>query len=165
MARQYENIGELRRRKEQLKKEVSELEDILTFENTKDSLSAFTNGFTDKYLQEETQPDGEKKLALKTTEIVKSVSDSVKDSVLSKSAFSSLAKSDAGTNVVENALKIGAVTFLGNFAKNNLKKRGWKNKAIGFAVIYLAPIALRLIREKLEAYQRNKTTSSLEKLI
>ena len=41
----------------------------------------------------------------------------------------------------------------------------WKKKAIGLALIYLAPIALKYVRKKLEEYQRNRTTSSLEQLI
>ncbi len=165
MARQYENLEELRKKKSLLKKEVSEMEDLLTFENTKESLSAFTNGFTDKYLKEEIQPDGEKKTALKTNEIVKGFSNTVKDTLLSRNSVYGFAKSDAGMNVMENALKIGAVTFAGNFAKKNLYNSSWKKKAIGLALIHLAPIALKFVRKKLEDYQRNKTTSSLEQLI
>ena len=48
MGTKYSSLDELRRKKELLKKEVSEIEDLITFDNTKESLSAFTNGFTDK---------------------------------------------------------------------------------------------------------------------
>lgn len=165
MAYKYESLEELRKKKALLKKDVSEIEDLLTFENTKESLSALTNGFTDKYLKEETQPDGERKVALNTNEIVKEVSNSVKDKVLNTNSVYGFAKSDAGINVIENAIKIGAVTFVGNYARKNLSNTSWKKKAIGLALIYLAPIALKYIREKLEDYQRNRTASSMEHLI
>jgi hypothetical protein len=41
----------------------------------------------------------------------------------------------------------------------------WKKKALGAALIYLAPIALKFVRKKLETYQKNKSVSSLEQLI
>lgn len=165
MAYQYESLEELRRKKALLKKDISEIEELLTFENTKESLSVLTNGFTDKYLMEEIFPDGEKKVGIKTQEILKEVSNNVKNSLLSRNSVLGFAKSSAGQNIVENALKIGIVTFVGNYAKNNLKNTSWKKKAIGLALIYLAPIALKYIRENLENYQKSKTTSSFEQLI
>ena len=71
MGTKYSSLDELRRKKELLKKEVSEIEDLITFDNTKESLSAFTNGFTDKYLKEEIRTDGEKSVSINTGEIVK----------------------------------------------------------------------------------------------
>lgn len=165
MGSKYSSLEELRRKKALLKQEVAEIEDLITFDNTKESLSAFTNGFTDKFLKEETKPDGEKKLAINTNEIVKEFSNSVKDKVLNRNSVYGFAKSDAGMSLVENALKIGAVSFVGNYAKKSLYNSSWKKKVIGLALIYLAPIALRFIRQKLENYQRNKTASSLEQLI
>lgn len=165
MANKYDSLEELRRKKALLKLDISELEDVLTFENTKESLSAFTNGFTDKYLTEELQPDGETKVALKTTEIVKEMSDNVKDNFLSKHAVLGFAQSEAGVHLIENALKIGAVTFVGNYARKSIVNADWKKKVIGLALIYLAPIALKFIREKLEDYQKHRTTSSFEQLI
>ena len=165
MAYKYESLEELRRKKALLKKDISEIESVLTFENTKQSLSALTHGFSDKYLKEEIQPDGETRIALKTQEIMKEVSNSLKDNVLNKNAVFGFAKSDAGTNMIENALKIGAVTFVGNYARKSLVNSSWKKKAIGIALIYVAPIALKFIREKLEDYQKNRTTSSFEQLI
>lgn len=165
MGYKYGSLEELKRKKDLLKKDISEMEDLLTFDNTKESLSALTHGFTDKFLQEEIQPDGAIKVGLKKQEIMKEVSNSVKDSILNKNAVFGFAKSDAGVNMIENALKIGAVTFVGNYAKKSLVNASWKKKAIGIALIYLAPIALRFIREKLENYQKNRTTSSMEQLI
>ena len=154
MSTKYNSLEELRRKKALLKKEVDDLGDLLTFDNTKESLSALTHGFTDKFLQEESTPDGETKITLKKSEIVKEISNNVKDSLLNKSAVLGFAKSDAGINVLENTLKIGAVTFVGNYAKKSLKNSSWKKKLIGLALIYLAPIALRFIRRKIEEYQK-----------
>lgn len=165
MAYKYGNIEELKRKKALLQKDISDMEDLFTFDNTKESLSALTHGFTDKFLQEEIQPDGEVKVGLKTQEIMKEVSNSVKDSLLNRNAIFGFVKSDAGVNIIENALKIGAVTFVGNYAKKSLLNSSWKKKAIGIALIYLAPIALKFVREKLENYQKNRTASSMEQLI
>lgn len=165
MAYKYKTLEELRRKKELLKKDISEMEDLLTFDNTKESLSALTHGFTDKFLTEEIQPDGEVKTALKTQEIMKEVSNTVKENVFNRSTVLSFAKSDAGLNIVENTLKIGAVTFIGNYARKSLHNSSWKKKAIGLALIYLAPIALRFIRKKLEEYEKNRAASSMEHLI
>lgn len=165
MAYKYKSLEELKRKKELLKKDISEMENVLTFDNTKESLSALTHGFTDKYLKEEMQPDGEVKVALKTQEIMKEVSNGLKDNILNRNSVYGFAKSDAGINVIENALKIGAVTFVGNYARKSLINSSWKKKALGLALIYLAPIALKFVREKLETYQKNRTTSSFEQLI
>lgn len=165
MAYKFQSLEELKRKKALLKKDISDMEDLLTFDNTKESLSALTHGFTDKFLTEELQPDGDMKVSLKTQEIIQEVSNSVKDSVLNKSAVLGFAKSDAGVNILENTLKIGAVTFIGNYARKSILNSSWKKKIIGLALIYLAPIALRFIRQKLENYQKNRTTSSMEQLI
>lgn len=165
MSTKYNSLEELRRKKALLKKEVSDLEDLLTFDNTKESLSALTNGFTDKYLQENTTEDGETKISLKTNEIVKGISGNIKDSILNKNTVYGFAKSDAGMSIVENAIKLGAVSFVGNYARKSLYNKSWKKKLIGLALIYLAPIALRFIRKKLDQYQQSRTTSSFEQLI
>lgn len=165
MGTRYSGLEELRRKKALLKKEVAEMEDLLTFENTKESLSVLTKGFTDPFLKEETEPDGETKVSLDTGKIVKEISNSIKDHFMNKHDIFGFAKSDAGVNMIENALKMSAVAFVGNYAKKNLYGAGWKKKLIGVALIYLAPIVLRWVREKLEQYEKNKATSSMEQLI
>ncbi len=165
MSTKYNSLEELRRKKALLKKEVSDLEDLLTFDNTKESLSALTHGFTDKFLQEDTSLDGETTVSLNTNQIVKEISGNIKDTLLSRSSVMNFAKSEGGLSIVENAMKLGVVTFVGNYARKSLYNRSWKKKLIGLALIYLAPIALRFIRKKLEDYQKSKTTSSFEQLI
>lgn len=165
MSTKYNSLDELRRKKALLKKEVSDLEDLLTFDNAKESLSALTHGFTDKFLQEDVSLDGETKISLKTNEIVKEISGSLKDSLLSRSSVMNFAKSEGGLSIVENAVKLGAVTFVGNYARKSLYNKSFKKKLIGLALIYLAPIALRFFRKKIEEYQKSRTTSSFEQLI
>lgn len=165
MSIKYNSLEELRRKKELLKTEVSDLQDLITFDNTKESLSAITHGFTDRFLQEQPNLDGESTISLNKNEIVKEISNHVKDSFFNKNAVLGFAKSDAGLNVFQNTLKIGAVSLIGNYARKSIQNKSWKKKLIGLALIYLAPIALRFIRKKIEEYQKNQTTSSFEQLI
>jgi hypothetical protein len=67
--------------------------------------------------------------------------------------------------MAENALKLGAVSYIGNYARKNLSNTSWKKKAIGLALIYVAPVVLKMVRERLEDYQRSRTTSSMQQLI
>ncbi len=164
MAIKYSSLKELRTKKELLKAEIQDLEDLITFKNKKESLSAITNGFTDPYLIETEKQDGTEKIALNTNTIVRDITTSVKDNVTRNSVIK-FAGTEAGNSLIENALKIGLVTYAGKVAKKNMASSNWKKKAIGLALIYVAPIALKFIREKLEQYQKNKATSSLEKLI
>lgn len=165
MGNKYSSLEELKRKKALLKKDISEMEDLLTFDNTKETLSAITHGFTDKYLQQEIQPDGDTKTTLNSNEILKELSTSVKDTVLSRSSVYGFVKSEGGLGIIENAFKIGAVSFVGNYARKSLVNSSWKKKIIGLALIYVAPFLLRYIREKMEDYQKRRTTSSLEQLI
>jgi len=65
MGRNYESLEELRRKKKLLKTEITDLENLLTFKNTTESLSAFTNGLTDQYLQEKVDADDDEKIVLR----------------------------------------------------------------------------------------------------
>jgi len=64
------NLEDLRKRKETLRKEIAELEDIAAFKNPKESLSAITHGFTDQFLVDKTDENGEHRLKLKPAEIL-----------------------------------------------------------------------------------------------
>lgn len=167
MSAKYTSLEELRRKKALLKKEVSDMEDILTFDNVKESLSAFTNGFTDNFLEEKTDKEGETKLAVNTGNIVKEVANTVTGKVTEKNKALPFAFNNSGLKetVVENAIKLGAVSLIGGFAKKNLYHTSWKKKIIGLALIYLAPIALRFLRKKLEDYSRSSRVTSMEQLI
>jgi len=160
----YNNLKELRRKKELLKDDLHHLEDLITFENPKESLSAITHGFTDQFLKEDVKNDGTSKISLNTGNIIKEVGTKIKDNV-NKNSVLSFASSDTAASLAENALKIGLVTYAGKFAQKNLASKSWQKKALGLALIYVAPIVLKIVREKLEQYQKNRATSSLEQLI
>jgi hypothetical protein len=165
MSTKYNTLEELRRKKALLKEEVAEMEDLLTFDNTKESLSAFTNGFTDQFLKEEVDENGETRIALKKDEIVRQISTEVKEQIFSRSAVLGFADTAIKGGAVEDALKLGAVALVGNFARKSMRSTSWKNKLIGAALIYLAPFLLRFIRKKLEEYQKNRSVTSMEQLI
>ena len=160
----YNNLRELRRKKELLKEDVHHLENLITFENPKESLSALTHGLTDHYLKENINNDGTLSISLNTGNIIKEVGSKIKDNV-NKNSVINFAGSSTGASLADTALKIGLVTYAGKYAKKNLASKSWKKKALGLALIYVAPIVLKIAREKLEEYQKHKTTSSLEQLI
>lgn len=165
MPNKYNSLEELRRKKDLLKKEVDELQNILTFDDTKESLSALTGGFTDPYLSEETDAEGEKSVSINKKQIVKAITDQVKDKITNKNSVIGFVKGEVGSSIAENAIKLGIVAFVGNFAKKSLNNASWKKKLIGLAIIYLVPFALRFIRTKLENFEKNRSVSSMEQLI
>lgn len=165
MSTKYESLEELRRKKKLLKGEISDLENLLTFKNTKESLSAFTNGLTDQYLQEKVDEDGDEKVVLRKDVIAKQLTSEVKDLFVNKNTAMGIASSAFSGNAMDALIKLGVTALVGNFAKKNMKSSNWKKKMLGVAMIYLAPIALKFVRKKLERYQKNKSVSSMEQLI
>lgn len=158
------NLEKLRQKKEKLKKEISDIESLMKFEDKKKSLSYLTNGFTDRFLEQSTSSTGEPQLSIKTAEVAKSIGQSVIHQAENKSIIN-FNNSGLTENLLENALKIGGIALAGNIAKNQLQKRGWKGKLLGTAMVYLLPVAAKFISEKVENYQKKKSISSLEKLI
>ncbi len=165
MSTKYNSLEELRRKKALLKTEVSEMEDLLTFDNTKESLSAFTNGLSDDFLKEERDEDGEVKVTLNKESILKKISSGVKEQVISRNAVMGLANSAVKGGAIDDVLSLGAVALVGGFARKKLVSSNWKQKLLGIALIYVAPMVLRFIRKKLENYQKNRSVSSMEQLI
>ncbi|MCW3162271.1 phosphoribosyl-ATP pyrophosphatase [Chryseobacterium oryctis] len=165
MGRNYESLNELRIKKKLLKGEINELEDLLTFKNTKESLSAFTNGLTDQYLQEKVDENGDEKIVLRKDVIAKQVASEVKDRLISKNTALGIAGTALTGNALDNVVRLGVTALVGNYARKNIKSSNWKKKLLGAALIYLAPVALKFVRKKLETYQKNKSVSSLEQLI
>ncbi|MFC4688072.1 phosphoribosyl-ATP pyrophosphatase [Epilithonimonas pallida] len=164
MATNYNNINELRSQKKLLKQEIKELEDILTFKSKKESLGVLTHGFTDKFLKETKDEDGDTSISLDTQNIMKEISSGIKESA-SKKNLLGLANDSVQSGLLENTIKMGVVALVGNFAKKSVMNKNWKRKLIGLGLVYVAPYALRFIHEKLDEYQKNKTTKSMEKLI
>lgn len=165
MSVNYNSLDELRRKKKLVKTEVEDLEALLTFKNAKESLSAFTNGFTDQYLKEKTDEDGEEKTVIRKDVIAKQVTSEVKNLIFSKNTALGLANTALSGDALDGMIKIGTTALVANFAKKNMKSNNWKKKAVGIALIYLAPIALKFVRNKLEDYQKRKSVSSMEQLI
>ncbi|WP_294285571.1 phosphoribosyl-ATP pyrophosphatase [uncultured Chryseobacterium sp.] len=165
MGRKYENLEELRRKKKLLKQEIEDMEDLLTFKNTKESLSAFTNGLTDQYLQEKVDENGEEKVVIRKDVIAKQITSEIKDAVINKNSAMGIAGSAFKGDAMDIMINLAVTTIVGNYARKNFKSSNWKKKLIGAAMIYLAPMALRFIRKKLETYQKNKSVSSMEQLI
>lgn len=164
MAYRYDSLNELRRKKELLQNEVKDLEKLLTFDNTKQTLSALTNGLTDTYLKEVPDADGDMQVKLNAVPILHGISDQLK-SVMNRKTIMQVAQSEPGSELLQNTLKLGAVSMITHYAQKNMRNSSWKKKLIGLAIIYVAPIVLKYVREKLDEYQRNKTASSMEKLI
>ena len=164
MATKYTNLDELRSEKRLLKQEIGELEDILTFKNKKESLSVMTSRVTDKFLKETENEDGKISLSIDTQNIMREVSLGMKETA-SKKNMLNLANDGVRSGLLETTIKMGTVALVGNFAKKSVMNKNWKRKLVGLALVYVAPYALRYVRKKLDEYQRNKTASSLEKLI
>jgi hypothetical protein len=165
MGRKYESLEELRRKKKLLKQEIEGLEDLLTFKNTKESLSAFTNGLTDQYLEEKIDKDGDEKVVLKKDVIAKQITSEIKGALINKNTAMGIAGSAFKGDALDTLIKLGVTAIVGNYARKSLKSSNWKRKIAGVALIYLAQIALRFIRKKLENYQKNQSVSSMEQLI
>jgi len=165
MGRNYDSLKELRIKKNLLKGEINDLENLLTFKNTKESLSAFTNGLTDQYLQEKVDEDGDEKIVLRKDVIAKQLTSEVKDMFVNRNTAMGIASSALKGNAMDSLIKLGITALVGNYAKKNMSSSNWKKKLLGAALIYVAPIALKFVRKKLESYQKNKSVSSLEQLI
>ena len=165
------NLSDLKKRKELLKQNIADIEDKLSFDNPKESLSAITNGITDQFLADKIDEEGNHQLSLKTGEILSFVTGGASDNFV-KTKINEFGEQKLGINtqnvigsVAENAIKLGVATIVTNYAKKNLYHSDWKKKAIGIGVIYLAPYALKYAREKLDDYQKQETLKSLNKVI
>lgn len=165
MAAKYNSLEELRRKKALLKGEVSDLENLMTFDNPKETLSSITNGLSDKYLQEKRNDDGETSLSVNTGVIMKQITSGFTSRASSKNAIMNFTESAISGGAMDDVIKLGVVALVGSYAKKKISSTSWKNKIIGAALIYLLPIALKYARKKLEEYQRKQSMSSMGKLI
>ncbi|WP_435523362.1 hypothetical protein [Chryseobacterium indoltheticum] len=68
-------------------------------------------------------------------------------------------------DAMDAVVKLAVTAFVANYAKKNMRSSNWKKKILGAALIYVAPIALKFVRKKLENYQKTKSLSSMEQLI
>lgn len=158
------NLNELRKKKEILKNEIVDMENLMAFRDKRKSLSFFTNGFTDKFLDERKDDLGNSKLSVKTGEVAKYIGQSVTRKYENNSVLH-FNNDGLKENLVENILKVGGIALAGNIAKKALMQSNWKRKIFGTAMVYLLPIAAKFISKKMDEYQRKKSISSLEKII
>lgn len=165
------NLEDLRKRKETLRQEISEIEKIASFKNPKETLGLLTNGFTDQFITDKTDENGEHRLGIKPAELLSFATGGASDDFV-KTKINQYGDQKLGINtqnvvgsIAENAFKLGIAGIATNFAKKNLYHKSWKKKLIGFALIYLAPFLLKFIREKLEDFQHKETLKSMEKII
>lgn len=165
MAAKYNSLEELRRKKELIRNEVSELEKLMTFDNPKESLSSITGGFTDKYLKEKRTEDGETSLSINTGAVMKQITSGFTSRASRKNSIMNFTESAISGGAMDDVIKLGVVALVGAYAKKKISSASWKNKILGAALIYLLPIALKFARNKLEEYQRKQSISSIGKLI
>ena len=164
MGSNYKNLKDLKAHKALLKDEIRDLEDIITFKDKKESLGVMTHGFTDPFLKENINSEGETTLSLDTQNIMSAISSGIKESA-SKKNIAGLAKNSVSSGLLETTVKMGLISLVGNFAKKSVMNKNWKRKLLGLALIYIVPYLLKFIRKKLDNYQKSKTTASLQKLI
>lgn len=160
---QSNSLDELRNKKNLLKKEIKELENLITFKNKKESLSIITQGFTDKFLKESETENGETKLSLDTQNIIKEIADNLKKSISGKSILS-LANDSLKSGLVETVLKMKMLTMFGNFTKKNATNKNWKKKLLGFVLISILPYILKYIRKKFNDYKEHKNNKRFRKV-
>lgn len=165
MAVNFESLEELRRKKKLLRDQIDDLEDLLIFKDPKESLSAFTNGVSDEFIKEVVDEDGDERLALRTDEISRKIGTGIKDMFFNKNVVMGFAGTPAGGDLADSIIKIGTTALVANFAQKIVRSGNWKKQILGVAIVYLAPYALRFIREKLENYQKNRSVSSMEQII
>ena len=165
MATKYNSLEELRLKKRSLQREVTEMEHLISFDNAKESLSSFTNGFSDKFLKESQSENGEVTTHLKTDVLMRELTKGVTKSILNKNTALSFAQNSTKNGLLEEVAKLGITTLIGSYTQKNLKNSNWKKRALAMAVVYVAPIAIRYGIKKLEEYQKNKSVASFEQLI
>lgn len=165
------NLADLNLRKEMLKKDISELEDKFRFKNPKESLSAFTNGFTDQFLSDKVDFEGHHRMGLKPAKIISFLSGGASDNFIKTTHNESgeekieIKTQNLFGSLAENAMKLGIATMVASYAKKSLRHKKWKRKILGFVLIYMAPALLRMLREKLEEFEEKEVIKSLNKII
>lgn len=165
------NLADLKSRKEMLKKNISELEDTFAFKNPKESLSAFTQGFTNQFTTDKVDESGSHRLGIKPAEILSFLTGGASDNFIKKK-LNKYGEEKIGIDtqsvvgsITENALKLGLAAIATNYAKKKLYQKSWKKKLIGVAFVYLTPFLLKFLREKLDEFQQKEILESLNKII
>lgn len=165
MSNKYKNLNELQLRKQELLKEMEEMEEILKFKNKTKSLSVLTNGLSDKYITEKANEDGTYSTVIKKDAVIKTLSSNVRNKVANRNSMVGIANQAMKAGVMDDIFQLGTSTILASIAKKQLKSKSFFKKILGYSLIYLAPYAIKMITKKLSNYQRERSVSSMEKLI
>lgn len=153
------NLADLKKRKEMLKKDISDIEDTISFKDPKKSLSTITNCFTDQFISDEYNLRGEYKKGLKWDKIFSYITGGASERFIN-TKLNEYGERKLGINtknvtgsIAENAIKIGISSLMATFVKKYLYHKKWNKKLIGLALVYLAPFLLDFAKEKLEKSQ------------
>lgn len=150
METKYQNLEELKEKKEKLKLELQKIEQVLSFEEPKKSLDIITNGYTQNLIKEvKSQDDDRSKLALNTEFLMQKVSDNIREQ-FNKNKIMELLNTDGGKNLLKNSVQIGATSIISGYLNRNLKNSSsWKKKALGMFLLYATPFVIQLIKDKI----------------
>lgn len=116
------NLADLHLRQEMLRQEISALEEKLSFKNPKESLGAFTDGFTDAFFTDKTDAMGKHHLGVKSQKIC--------------------------CLLTEKVLKWGFALAIGKQLKKGAPRKKWKKRLLGIALLFLSPYCYSLIKKK-----------------
>lgn len=129
------NIEELKKRKAELKEELSEIESVLSFKDPRRSIDAMSEGATEKYLGRIL----DSKLVNKTLPLA--------------------------TKLLGASLKVGTAKFLTNVVKKKMTSSVIKKGIIGLGTIAIASFLAKKAKNRIDNYQRKQTAKSINKLI
>lgn len=165
------NLADLNTRKEMLKKDISEIEDKLTFKNPKESFSALTEGFTDQFLTDRIDENGIHKIGLQAKNILSFITGGLSDHFIETKVNEqgkekiALKTENLVGKIADNALQLGLASIITGYVKKSLFHRKWRRRLIGLAIIHFAPFLLKFLRQKLDEFQQKEVLESLNKII
>lgn len=126
---------DLEERKNQLKKELGEMEALLRFENPRKSWGAITGGVSEQYLGK------------------------ILDTNLGSNILTMVG------DLLKNSVKLGSVNMLGRLTKKKITPLGVGKGLLVAGLVVATPIIARTIKKKLEHYRKRETAKSIGKLI
>lgn len=129
------SIDELKERKEKLKKEIGEMESLLSFENPRKSLGVMTKGASEKFLG-------------------KSMASSLGQSLL-----------PIAGDLLKSSLKVGFINALRKLTPKKISAAGVGKGLLVAGLLVAAPIIARQVKKRVEHYRKRETAKSLSKLI
>lgn len=121
-------LDALRLKKANLKKDISDIESIVKFDNPKQSIDYFAGNIKEKIFPKTANENGHLK---------------------------ALMDQPAAAAVADNLLKLGTVGLITTFAKNKMKADSWKDRLIGLAIVYITPILIKKLLQFIQSKKKN----------